>query len=141
MERPADGVCPKCGGAGGCEEVTCDVCRGTGERHDAPIRIRLSRAKGWRMPANTVSVARPTTWGNPFVIGETYPIVEEGHHEPIGESKIEDAADAVRAFRSWCEETMVPFGDLDPLRGKNLGCWCALDAPCHADVLLELANA
>jgi hypothetical protein len=26
------------------------------------------------------------------------------------------------------------------LRGKNLACWCPLDAPCHADVLLELAN-
>jgi len=26
------------------------------------------------------------------------------------------------------------------LRGKNLACWCALDQPCHADVLLELAN-
>lgn len=27
------------------------------------------------------------------------------------------------------------------LRGKNLACWCALDQPCHADVLLEVANA
>lgn len=26
------------------------------------------------------------------------------------------------------------------LRGKNLACWCK-DGPCHADVLLELANA
>jgi hypothetical protein len=28
-----------------------------------------------------------------------------------------------------------------PLRGINLACWCALDAPCHADVLLRMANA
>jgi hypothetical protein len=27
------------------------------------------------------------------------------------------------------------------LRGKNLACFCALDQPCHADVLLKLANA
>lgn len=27
------------------------------------------------------------------------------------------------------------------LRGKDLSCWCAPDLPCHADVLLELANA
>lgn len=27
------------------------------------------------------------------------------------------------------------------LRGKNLGCWCKAGAPCHADVLLEIANA
>lgn len=36
------------------------------------------------------------------------------------------------------------YRDLDQireeLRGKNLACWCPLDQPCHADVLLELAN-
>ena len=26
------------------------------------------------------------------------------------------------------------------LRGRDLACWCPLDQPCHADVLLELAN-
>lgn len=26
------------------------------------------------------------------------------------------------------------------LRGHDLACWCALGQPCHADVLLELAN-
>ncbi|ETX26587.1 DUF4326 domain-containing protein [Roseivivax isoporae] len=26
------------------------------------------------------------------------------------------------------------------LRGKDLACWCPLDQPCHADVLLEIAN-
>ena len=30
--------------------------------------------------------------------------------------------------------------NLPELRGKNLACWCALDKPCHADVLLEIAN-
>ena len=30
---------------------------------------------------------------------------------------------------------------LTPLRGRDLACWCPLDQPCHADVLLELANA
>lgn len=29
---------------------------------------------------------------------------------------------------------------LPKLRGKNLACWCKPDAPCHADVLLELAS-
>ncbi len=106
-----------------------------------PRRVQLSRAKGWRMPPNTVKVDRSTRWGNPFIVGETYPIVEEGYHEPIGEWTISDIADAVGSFRAWCEETMAPTGDLEPLRGKNLACWCRLDQPCHADVLLELANA
>lgn len=26
------------------------------------------------------------------------------------------------------------------LAGRDLACWCPLDKPCHADVLLELAN-
>lgn len=29
---------------------------------------------------------------------------------------------------------------LPSLRGKNLACWCPLDEPSHADVLLRLAN-
>lgn len=29
---------------------------------------------------------------------------------------------------------------LPSLRGKNLACWCKLGSPCHADVLLDLAN-
>lgn len=34
-----------------------------------------------------------------------------------------------------------PLDDLvRELRGKNLACWCPLDQPCHADVLLALAN-
>ncbi len=31
--------------------------------------------------------------------------------------------------------------DFAELRGKDLACWCGLDQPCHADVLLEWANA
>jgi hypothetical protein len=96
---------------------------------DAPKRIQLSRKKGWRMPPNTVSVARPGKWGNPF---------------RIGDFAIPDAAMAVMVFRQWIVDRMrVGPEQPDPseLRGKNLACWCPLDQPCHADVLLELANA
>lgn len=34
-----------------------------------PKRIQLSREQGWRKPPNTVSVARPSRWGNPFRVG------------------------------------------------------------------------
>jgi hypothetical protein len=33
-----------------------------------------------------------------------------------------------------------PFADLSELRGHDLMCWCPLGQPCHADVLLALAN-
>jgi len=34
------------------------------------------------------------------------------------------------------------FKELDPkeLKGYNLACFCPLDQPCHADVLLKMAN-
>lgn len=93
-----------------------------------PKRIQLRRTKGWRMPPNTVSVARPHKHGNPF---------------RVGDSGIPDAAAAKQRFREWRDYRVVgpkrPL--LDDLRGKNLACFCKLGTPCHADVLLELANA
>ena len=31
--------------------------------------------------------------------------------------------------------------DIEMLRGKDLACWCPLDEPCHADVLIELMES
>jgi len=90
------------------------------------------------MPENCVYVGRPTIYGNPFT-----------------------GASAVERYRRWLEGQMSTrewsetasivtvhgFGlrravlsKLAKLRGKDLCCWCPLDNPCHADVLLELAN-
>lgn len=83
-----------------------------------PVRIQRKRTKGWKMPPNTVYVGRPSKWGNPFDSSNT------GQLDPI--------------LRFTCEA--APLLDVGELRGKNLACWCPLDQPCHADVLLELAN-
>ena len=95
-----------------------------------PERIRLSRAKGWRKPAETIVIARPSRWGNPFTI-----------REHGGEYSREEA---VARFRTELLEGRLPY-DIGmvkaELRGKNLGCWCSVDGPCHGDVLLEVANA
>jgi hypothetical protein len=37
---------------------------------EPPHRVQLRRAKGWRMPANTVKVDRTTLFGNPFSVKE-----------------------------------------------------------------------
>lgn len=110
-----------------------------------PARIQLRRTKGWRMPENTVRVCRPGRWGNRFKIGE------QAHHftgdERIFEVvAIDSQATAVRLYRAWLDINLAQHpkimrGALDELRGKNLACWCAPGTPCHADVLLELANA
>lgn len=97
---------------------------------DRPHRIQISRAKGWRMPEKTVKVTRPGRWGNRYRIGG--PVWRER-----GFGKVRDAAEAVDLFRRRQAPHMT---DIAQLRGKNLACWCPLDQPCHADVLLELAN-
>lgn len=92
-----------------------------------PCRVQLSRRKGWRMPPNTVKVCRPGKFGNPYVVGV------DG-----------TAAECVEKFAKdiFHINGRVDFEveDVATLRGKNLACWCNLDAPCHADTLLALAN-
>lgn len=120
-----------------------------------PQRIQLRRAKGWRMPENTVKVDRTTKWGNPYRVIKESGRMWCGHTkswQPIYSvyigptliarcsSKDEALAISVRRFLGKCHY-MPSTIDLAPLRGKNLACWCPLDKPCHADVLLELANA
>lgn len=102
-----------------------------------PERIQLRRTKGWRLPPNTIRVARPSEWGNPFIVG--------GIDHKTSE-RIADRAHAVRLFEQrWFGVTLwgVLMADLaaDELRGFNLACWCPLGQPCHADVLLRVANA
>jgi hypothetical protein len=114
-----------------------------------PERIQLSRAKGWRMPENTVKVDRATRWGNPYVVWfddgeETWLVSKASCHWPVS-SKAEGTALAVKMFSDWlrdglAKELYPPGFMLRDIRGKNLACWCGLDQPCHADVLLELAN-
>ena len=89
-----------------------------------PQRIQRQRTRGWRMPANTVYVGRPTKWGNPFRVGR------DG-----------DAQECVEKYREWLQgQTELVDQARQELAGKHLACWCPLDHPCHADVLLEIAN-
>ena len=110
-----------------------------------PERIQRKRTKGWKMPPNTVSVTRPGKWGNRFRLGE---IVQRFSKEKICETfTIETAQQAVDCYREYMEDHLanplaakVVRSALEELRGKNLACWCPIGQPCHADVLLEIAN-
>lgn len=87
-------------------------------------RIQRKRIKGWRMPDNAVYVGRPSAWGNDFVVG-----------------KNGDAARCVRLYREhFIKPTLQVYGMayFEPLRGKDLACWCKEGQPCHVDAILEL---
>lgn len=89
------------------------------------------------MPAGTVKVDRSTKWGNPFTIGcrASAFSVDVPYARP-------ETIEEVLADHRYFVETWLLLDPkwLRPLRGKNLACWCKLDAPCHAAILLELAN-
>lgn len=124
-----------------------------------PERIQRLRTAGWRMPPGAVYVGRPTRWGNPFVVGARMSFCCRGHDGLIWDGfEITMTADnAVEAYRQVMESRLSYLGERNPdaeavehvegwrsglaeLRGHDLVCWCPLDAPCHADVLLDLAN-
>lgn len=119
-----------------------------------PKRIQRRRTKGWTRPAGVVCVDRTSTWGNPWVVN---PAADGSYHlarrtgwpsrwpYPGRRYTTREAAAlaAVALYRRWVVMTRRPVA---VLRGKDLACWCpVLDAagsrvPCHADVLIELAN-
>lgn len=106
-----------------------------------PKRIQLMRTKGWKMPKNTVKVDRSTPWGNPHRVVPPDPKVhpsvqmEDAWHMPATPEA------AVNYFKRYLKNNphLVRRARKE-LRGKNLACWCKPGAPCHADVLLEIAN-
>jgi len=107
-----------------------------------PVRLQRKRTKGSKLESPNglpvVYVGRPSVWGNPFIVG-----------------KDGDAAECVRLYK----EYVIPYNHKDgtledyykseaiikiikeKLRGKNLACFCKISQPCHADVLLDIANS
>lgn len=135
----------------------------------APVRIQLSRAKGWRLPPNTMKVDRSTRYGNMARVvydemrwcgnydEEGEPILQgpwaclisrKDSPTPAGwwfGTREEAQAKAVEYFRFMATTVLDVSAELRAiipnLRDSNVACWCGLDEPCHGDVLLELANS
>jgi hypothetical protein len=75
------------------------------------------------MPENTVYVGRPSKWGNPYKIGDEFTTIQ----------------DILGLYERWLKSKLKEdLQFLDSLKGHDLACWCPLDKPCHADVLLKL---
>jgi hypothetical protein len=111
-----------------------------------PVRVRLSRKRGAKLPPNTVAVARGPgrRWGNPFVVGKPAPADFHGLAHASMDLHPLSQEEAVALFRRWLGETeqgrALAQEARTELRGKNLACWCRPDQACHADIWLEVAN-
>lgn len=118
-----------------------------------PERFQLSRRPGWKLSPNTVSVARPGRWGNPFivrartdwvttlwyVIGPPYVTTLDDETAII--ARCDSRADALLTAVRLYGLHVLPDLDVSELVGKNLACWCDPESNwCHGDVLLEFAR-
>ena len=127
---------------------------------ESPRRIQRQRTKGWRMPpGGAVYVGRPTQWGNPFYPGGYFML---GDSDPdVGFFRMAWGVTIPELGRKDPRFTLIPSKEIavawyekllagweaqrrrikQELVGKDLVCWCPLSDPCHADVMLRIANA
>lgn len=116
-----------------------------------PRRMQLSRKAGFNLQAASIAlnglpakrITRPGPWGNPFTI--------EATAQKYGLDPDAAQARAVELCGLWLRGRLdVALSPSKPpsraeiragLGGHNLACWCRPGTPCHADVLLELANS
>lgn len=120
-----------------------------------PKRIQRKRTKGWRMPEGVVYVGRPTLWGNPFTVHAVrrsgpFDVLLDGEFRAQStgiETARRIAVERYRAHLLTSEgrvsgvEVPTTMAIRSELAGRDLACWCPLSSPCHADVLLEVANS
>jgi hypothetical protein len=113
-----------------------------------PQRLVLTRRKGFDLQAMSLAlnglpvqtVSRPGKWGNPFTIPDM--------QEAYGLDAVEGQARAIAMYKRWVAGEAGLADKAPPTRevivaelaGKNLACWCKAGTPCHADVLIGLAN-
>jgi len=132
-------------------------------------RITRQRTKGWRKPEGAVIVTRPTIWGNPWGIGKpgTIDLVLDGAACRFCTDLEITQVRAKSLYRDWLEtgtltnaatpQNLTDLGqrgmidhlhgrrklilsEIHTLRGRDLCCFCKPGTPCHADVLMEIAN-
>jgi len=121
-----------------------------------PKRIQRKRTKNWKMPDNAVYVGRPTKWGNPIRLNGNCIYIDASYRRKILSPwvfyNVGDIEDVIYLFEKILDGTQFTNPDLQywsdhfagldlsELKGKDLACWCKLNEPCHADILLKYAN-
>ena len=132
-----------------------------------PNRIQMKRNKGFNLQnysmrfngLRCIVVSRPTKWGNPFRLTPDGYIQYYSTNRNIlnpwimwSYSEGFETKDIVELYERWIKGEFIQIclpnpPSIEELKGYNLACWCPLvdkdgnKVPCHADILLKLANA
>ena len=125
----------------------------------APKRIQISRQHPWQTEPKAIKVSRPGKWGKPFAAKIKHG--EVGLATMTRQMLVDDFREwLLTPVTDWPNRSASASGDTGrtslmgvpfqgrptieeiraALAGKDLACWCPTSQPCHADVLLELAN-
>lgn len=113
----------------------------------SPVRLQRKRTKGFDMQAESravnglecVYVGRPTKWGNPFTGDNAVGLFKRWTAKgKMGIAEFYRKREVNHCYLH--SDKVMMLRDIQTLRGKNLSCWCPLNQPCHADILLKLAN-
>ncbi len=95
----------------------------------SPKRVRITGdLYHQRVPEGAVKVTRPGRWGNPHPVGKAC--------RDCGGGTVHDLDEALELFLRDVDRAAVRRD----LRGRDLACWCPIGQPCHAELLLQIAN-
>jgi hypothetical protein len=95
-----------------------------------PKRVRITGdLYHQQVPEGAVKVTRPGRWGNPHPVGKAC--------RTCGSGIVHDLDEALALFLRDVDEAAVRR----ELRGRDLACWCQIGQPCHAELLLQIANS
>ena len=106
-----------------------------------PKRFQRQRTRGWRTPEGGVNCTRPGRLGNPWVHDD--PAVAAAAYESMLHGDLSHvpglrlAKGQLPVNKERADEIRIL---VEGLRGKDCGCFCALDAPCHVDGIIRFAN-
>ena len=136
------------------EQVAPRAGEGATGRH--PVRLRRRRGRGRELPQGAVYVGRSTVWSNPFVVsrssdfhglpGSWFVRGEDGAvFHPDEDDQASARRKAVELYAREVLEGRARTTSVELIRselaGGDLVCWCPSGVPCHADVLLQIANS
>lgn len=109
-----------------------------------PQRIQLRRTKGWRKPEGTVNVARPSRWGNWYVVERNEVVTTRGgitRYSKTGPLWVVAQTRRNRptgaAWGTWDDEHAATVFAVELFERALIAAWAGLDGAIHKRFYLD----